>query len=69
MSELENLLNAAKHALEFICSIDGYANSKTTNELRQSIEAVEQSGAVDVGTQLLSELSARSEARFPTPRN
>lgn len=42
-----NLLQAAKHALEFIESIDGYSNSKTANELRQSIEAVEQLRAVD----------------------
>lgn len=45
--ELENLLKAAKHALEFIASIDGYANGKTANELRQSIEAVEHTLAPD----------------------
>ncbi|HMM98544.1 MAG TPA: hypothetical protein PKC99_06020 [Anaerolineales bacterium] len=37
------LLQAAKHALEFIESIDGYASGKTANELRSAIEAAEQS--------------------------
>ena len=37
------LLQAAKHALEFIQSIDGYENGKTANELRQAIEAAEHS--------------------------
>jgi len=39
----EKLLQAAKHALEFIQAIDGYENSRTANELRQAIEAAEQS--------------------------
>ena len=42
------LLQAAKHALEFIQSIDSYENSKTANELRQAIEAAEQCVRSDV---------------------
>lgn len=69
MSELKRLLVAAKHALEYFDNHSAsFANSMTANELRQAIEAVEQSGAVDVGTQLLAELSAKSEVNFPTPR-
>ena len=41
------LLQAAKHALEFIQSIDGYENGKTANELRQAIEAAEHSVQAD----------------------
>lgn len=41
------LLQAARHALEFIQSIDGYENSTTANELRQAIEAAEQSVQAD----------------------
>ena len=41
------LLQAAKHALEFIQSIDGYENSTTANELRSAVEAVEQMRATD----------------------
>ena len=40
---MEGLLLAAKAALEFIQSIDGYENSVTAVNLRREIEAVEQS--------------------------
>lgn len=58
--ELENLLKAAKHALEFLESIIEYENSWVIKDLRQSIDAVEQSGAVSVGAHLLADLKARS---------
>jgi len=41
------LLQAARRALEFIQSIDGYENSKTANELRQAIEAAQQGVQAD----------------------
>lgn len=41
------LLQAAKHALEFIQAIDGYENSRTANELRQAIEAAQHRVQVD----------------------
>ncbi len=41
MESIENLLRAAKNALAFIESIDGYENSKSANELRRTIAAVE----------------------------
>ena len=40
---MEGLLLAAKAALEFIQSIDGYENSVTAVNLRREIEAVEHS--------------------------
>lgn len=40
---MSGLLLAAKAALEFIQSIDGYENSVTAVNLRREIEAVEQS--------------------------
>lgn len=44
------LLQAAKHALEFIQAIDGYENSRTGNELRQAIEAAEQNAHLTLGS-------------------
>jgi uncharacterized paraquat-inducible protein A len=44
---MEGLLLAAKTALEFIQSIDGYENSVTAVNLRREIEAVEQKRAAD----------------------
>lgn len=40
MKTIDKLLTAAKHALEFLESAD-YENSRTANELRSAIEAVE----------------------------
>ena len=44
---MSGLLLAAKAALEFIQSIDGYENSVTAVNLRREIEAVEQSVQAD----------------------
>ena len=41
METIENLLRAAKHALEFLESIKEYEDGKTANELRRTIAAVE----------------------------
>ena len=44
---MSGLLLAAKAALEFIQSIDGYENSVTAVNLRREIQAVEQSVQAD----------------------
>lgn len=44
---MSGLLLAAKAALEFIQSIDGYENSVTAVNLRREIEAVEHSVQAD----------------------
>ena len=65
---MSGLLLAAKAALEFIQSIDGYENSVTAVNLRREIEAVERELYFDKSDQLLKAMTAAIELQQENER-